>query len=218
MFAGTSSAAAIVAGAAASVQGVAIQRFGMPLPPSQIRQLLVETGNPQPEPGNTDEHIGPLPNLRQAISKIMNTIINVSFHPFLQGRNITDDTFTITILDPATQVEIVTFTTQADPTSGTFTLPANVSVDPGTYDLLVHSPGYLRKKVFDVEFASNITITLPELLSGDLNDDNIINSLDWSRMNSNWFTSDRVSDINRDGLVNSIDFGWMNRNWGKSGD
>jgi murein DD-endopeptidase MepM/ murein hydrolase activator NlpD len=151
-------------------------------------------------------------------TNITTNSLNILFQPFLQGRNVTDDTFTITILDPSTQVEIATFSAQSDPISGTFALPPTVPLDPGIYDLLVHSPGYLRKKVFNIEFVSNITISLPELRAGDLNNDNTINSLDWSIMNPNWFTSDLVSDINRDGLVNSLDFGLMNSNWSKTGD
>ena len=66
-FSGTSSASAIVAGAVANLQGVAKSRLGA-LTPSEVRQLLVETGSPQL--GNTAEHIGPRPNLRLAIARL----------------------------------------------------------------------------------------------------------------------------------------------------
>ena len=66
-FSGTSSASAIVAGAAANLQGIALQ-LGRLLSPAEIRQLLVETGSPQL--GNVNEHIGPRPNLRRAICNI----------------------------------------------------------------------------------------------------------------------------------------------------
>ncbi|MBC7840424.1 MAG: S8 family serine peptidase, partial [Nitrospiraceae bacterium] len=46
-FSGTSSAAAIVAGAVANLQGIALAQSGVPLPPLQIRTLLVQTGSPQ---------------------------------------------------------------------------------------------------------------------------------------------------------------------------
>jgi parallel beta-helix repeat protein len=54
-------------------------------------------------------------------------------------------------------------------------------------------------------------------LKGDLNNDRIVNSLDWSLMNSKWFTSDATADLNSDGIVNSLDFSIMNGNWLKSG-
>jgi hypothetical protein len=54
-------------------------------------------------------------------------------------------------------------------------------------------------------------------LVGDINLDGIVNSLDWSTMNSKWGTSDSSSDLNKDGIVNSIDFSLLNNNWFKSG-
>jgi hypothetical protein len=51
---------------------------------------------------------------------------------------------------------------------------------------------------------------------GDLNSDGIVNSLDWSYMNSKWFTADTKADLNHDGIVNSIDFSILNNNWQKS--
>lgn len=54
-------------------------------------------------------------------------------------------------------------------------------------------------------------------LKGDLNNDKIVNSLDWSLMNSKWFTSDSTADLNSDSIVNSLDFSIMNSNWLKTG-
>jgi hypothetical protein len=67
-FGGTSGAGPIVAGAVVNLQGIALNRFGVPLDPFQIRALLVQTGSPQQ--GNTAEHIGPRPDLRAAIAAI----------------------------------------------------------------------------------------------------------------------------------------------------
>ena len=61
--------APMIAGAAANLQGIALNRFGAPLPPSQITALLVETGSPQL--GNTAEHIGPRPDLFGAITQLL---------------------------------------------------------------------------------------------------------------------------------------------------
>jgi hypothetical protein len=56
-------------------------------------------------------------------------------------------------------------------------------------------------------------VVFPKLSIGDLNQDNIINSLDYSLLNSKWFTSDVSTDLNKDGIVNSIDFSYMNLHW-----
>jgi len=75
-FAGTSSAGAIVAGAVANLQGIAVALLGTPLTSSQLRTLLVETGSPQL--GNTAEHIGPRPDLRQAIAQLIPPTANLT--------------------------------------------------------------------------------------------------------------------------------------------
>ncbi|HEC85383.1 MAG: peptidase S8 [Candidatus Parabeggiatoa sp. nov. 2] len=67
-FGGTSSASPIVVGAAGSAQGVAMARHGQPLEPLHLRELLVSTGTPQPQPIN--KKIGPLPNLCNLIPQI----------------------------------------------------------------------------------------------------------------------------------------------------
>ena len=59
---------------------------------------------------------------------------------------------------------------------------------------------------------------LRRLLAGDLDGDNVINSLDFSNMNTKWYTNDPVADLNRDGLVNALDFSLLNKNWQRAGD
>jgi len=66
-FSGTSSAAAIVAGAAACLQGIAKSRFQQVMRPDRLRHLLVDSGTPQ----TGDAHIGPQPDLRKAIQKLI---------------------------------------------------------------------------------------------------------------------------------------------------
>ncbi|MEZ5079486.1 MAG: S8 family serine peptidase [Thermoleophilia bacterium] len=60
-FNGTSSASAAVAGAVAAVQGLALQRRGAPFTPAELRQRLVLTGRPQPDPENG--WVGPIPQV-----------------------------------------------------------------------------------------------------------------------------------------------------------
>jgi len=71
-FSGTSSASPIVTGAAACIQGLAIDKKGAPLAPDKVRKILVKTGTPQ-EAGPEvplKQHIGPQPNLPRALSKV----------------------------------------------------------------------------------------------------------------------------------------------------
>jgi serine protease len=78
-FNSTSSASAMVAGAVANLQGIALKTFGRPLTPFEIRTLLVRTGSPQL--GNTDEHIGPRPDLFEAIANLNNKPVTIDIKP-----------------------------------------------------------------------------------------------------------------------------------------
>jgi subtilisin family serine protease len=71
-FSGTSSASPIVTGAVACLQGRAKAKNGAPLSPAKVRDILVSTGTPQQAgPGvPLSQHIGPLPNLREAVKKV----------------------------------------------------------------------------------------------------------------------------------------------------
>ncbi len=65
-FSGTSSASPIVAAAAVAVQDFMVQRWGVPLDPEDLRDLLIATGVPQGSGG----HIGPLPDLAAALDAL----------------------------------------------------------------------------------------------------------------------------------------------------
>lgn len=68
-FSGTSSASPVVAGAAASLQGVALAATGDYLSPAEVEEILVNTGTPQT--GALGKAIGPLPNLRSATNHFL---------------------------------------------------------------------------------------------------------------------------------------------------
>jgi hypothetical protein len=80
--------------------------------------------------------------------------------------------------------------------------------------------GYLTRLYSnpDLTNTSLVIFLIPQLLAGDFNSDGIINSLDYSLMNSHWFTNYPSTDINKDGLVNSLDFSLLSRNWFKTGE
>ncbi|HEY7914652.1 MAG TPA: S8 family serine peptidase [Blastocatellia bacterium] len=67
-FGATSAATAMVAGAAAILQSIIIERGQPPLSPIELRRLLSSTGTPQT--GNLNERIGPRPNLRAALEEL----------------------------------------------------------------------------------------------------------------------------------------------------
>jgi subtilisin family serine protease len=71
-FSGTSSASPIVTGAAACLQGRAKAKNGAPLTPKKVRDILMSTGTPQQAgPGvPLTQHIGPQPNLVEAMKKV----------------------------------------------------------------------------------------------------------------------------------------------------
>ncbi len=72
-FSGTSSAAPMVASAAAILQGFAKNRRGQPLTPAEVRGILIKTGTPQADDAPRaplGENIGPQPNLRAALAEL----------------------------------------------------------------------------------------------------------------------------------------------------
>lgn len=67
-FSGNSGATPFVAAAAANIQGIAMKKFGAPLKPAQLRQLLTDTGLPQL--GDVSKKICPLVNRCAAIDTL----------------------------------------------------------------------------------------------------------------------------------------------------
>lgn len=72
-YAGTSGATAILGGVVTSLQGVykSAALAGGYLSSNQMRQLLIETGTPQAGDTAATEHIGPLPDMRAAIDRLL---------------------------------------------------------------------------------------------------------------------------------------------------
>ena len=101
---------------------------------------------------------------------------------------------------------------------GVVSLPSALLFSPGSYDLVVSAPYYLRKKTVNIELTAGAVVQLPALGAGDLNSDGIVNSLDWSIMRAAWAKSSASADINKDRTVNSVDWGYLRKNWLKLGD
>ena len=68
---GTSSASAIVAGAATSLQGFYKSRYAQTLTSTQMRGLLRDFGTPQTVSGGCSGHIGPQPDLKKTIEHLL---------------------------------------------------------------------------------------------------------------------------------------------------
>ncbi|MBA4377294.1 MAG: hypothetical protein C0395_01320 [Gemmatimonas sp.] len=75
VFNGTSSASAIVAGAAALLQGMTRAQYGYSLDPRHLRDILVATGTPQ---AADPDQVGPRPDLVAAWERVSTSVGNVN--------------------------------------------------------------------------------------------------------------------------------------------
>jgi hypothetical protein len=129
----------------------------------------------------------------------------------LQGPSSDAASGTLEVLDSAKALlKSYPFTTNS---AGQTTI--NIDTAPGTLYFKLKAAPYLTRLISG---NINTTLTFPQLKTGDINQDNIINSIDFSILNANWFTSNASSDLNRDGVVNSIDFSLLNGNWFQTGE
>jgi|GEM_PF-2812973 len=102
--------------------------------------------------------------------------------------------------------------------AGRVRLPRDAILNPGHYDISVKSKNTLKNKVSGVFLGAASEVVLPKLIAGDVNGDGVINSIDWSLINTRWFKRDYNYDINGDRIINSIDWSFIKKNWLKRGD
>jgi hypothetical protein len=125
---------------------------------------------------------------------------------------------TVEFLDPLTNTKVYqgSFTTDS---SGNYVIDVPSGLSP-TVNFRVVILGYLSKIVtgIDLRNTSILNVSFPTSPGGDFNGDQLINSLDFSYMNSKWGLSDALSDLNRDGAVNSLDFAYLSNNWLLTGE
>jgi len=76
---------------------------------------------------------------------------------------------------------------------------------------------HLSKKL-EKNVTSDTQLNYGKLLAGDLNNDDAINSLDWSLINKFWQQTSDDNDLTGDSIINSLDSSILNANWGKQGD
>jgi hypothetical protein len=145
------------------------------------------------------------------IEKIINPIVTnnnqrtISFS--LEGRTNKSVSGTVDVLSGSVLVKSYPFTSDSSGNSNiTFDIPT------ATYTLRIKASPYLSKTI-SVDLSNNTSYSFPQLLIGDINQDGIVNSIDYSTLNAKWFTADTLTDLNQDGLVNSLDYSLLNKNW-----
>jgi chitodextrinase len=123
----------------------------------------------------------------------------------------------VSVINPASGAVLST-TSLAPNGSGVYTV-IFASGDPVYVNIRVKASGYLSRLVSNVNTTASVaTSQLPALLAGDLNNDNLVNTIDFSILSNTWNTSDPTADINQDGTVNSIDFALLSKNWNVAGE
>jgi len=90
--------------------------------------------------------------------------------------------------------------------------PTGVNVGTN-YDFQIKVTNFLTKSIKNTTFNSSMNLNFDVLNSGDLDGNNIVNSLDFAKLSAKWGQSDPAADINQDGVVNTIDFALLNSNW-----
>lgn len=94
----------------------------------------------------------------------------------------------------------------------------------GNYEIFIKPEGYLRKNLGSVNLKQGenyLSFDQNEFLAGDINNDNVVNSLDLSLLLNeiNNPTAKRgIFDLNNDGQIDTLDLGILTTNYRKEGD
>lgn len=147
-----------------------------------------------------------------------NAVAPPKFIVDLEGQNnMSAASVMVALFLPGSSTEIIAFTARPD-SAGAVNLPSNTLLNPGYYDIKVSSQYYLSRKLANINLAGGSAIFSPTLFAGDLNNDGAINSLDWSRMDTDWARTSSPADVNKDRIVNTVDWGYLRKNWLKRGE
>jgi hypothetical protein len=106
-----------------------------------------------------------------------------------------------------------TFNTNA---TGDFT--TYTSIMSGTVDIAVRAPTSLTRIVRGVSLNSDVSGLVFNLINGDLNGDNVIDSADLLAVLFDFGTNNDATDLNGDGIVDSADLLTVLFNFGAVGD
>jgi len=81
--------------------------------------------------------------------------------------------------------------------------------------ILLASSASFKNRLFGSLYPTDQSLASANL-PPDLNDDGVVNVLDFAIMLSRWLGTDPAADINGDGVVNVLDFGRLLTDWGKT--
>lgn len=127
---------------------------------------------------------------------------------------------TVNLYTPNTATLIGTYNITVG-TTGAFTV---AGLPIGTFDVIVNVDGYLAKGIEDVVIAAGPnSLAVGSILNGDVNNNNVVNLLDFSLLNTSFGTSvgnpsyNALADLNCDGVVNLIDVSILNVSFAQAG-
>ena len=143
-----------------------------------------------------------------------NEVTLYTFKPVLEAGPVAGRVFSVQLSTPGT-VSPLLDSTVSGATSGNLRVTAKFAL-PATFELKVKAAGYLRRRFTSRSISDSAQ--LAALLAGDLDNNNLVNSLDWSMLSGDYFQSSRSSDFNSDGITNSVDLAFLSRNYFLAGD
>ncbi len=107
----------------------------------------------------------------------------------------------------------------------------NSSLTNGDYNILINGPKHLTKKFFSIQVTNGqiIDVSTPALLTGDIEDDNIINALDFNTLINNFGCKPNVTpvgkscsplsaDLDFNATVDIFDYSYLVKNYNEVGD
>ncbi len=129
----------------------------------------------------------------------------------------------VSLIDVPAGVDYIGINSTLNP-DGSFAL-VGLDIIPGTYDILVKVDGGLAKLLQNVVISSGTnSISVPAIVLGDLNNNNVINVTDYSLLGAAFgsVTGDANfsfrADLNCNGAVNVTDLSILGLGFGQSGD
>ncbi|MBM2820848.1 MAG: serine protease, subtilase family [Candidatus Berkelbacteria bacterium] len=139
--------------------------------------------------------------------------MNLNISLKLQSRNDHSTTGANLKIYPAGSITPILESGNLSTDSSGKTSGANATLWLGNYDLKIKAPNFLSQTIKNKALSDGILLDFGILKGGDIDNNNIINSIDFSKQISKWSQSDPLTDINKDGTTNSLDFGILNSNW-----
>ncbi len=90
--------------------------------------------------------------------------------------------------------------------------------DEGDYDIYFKPQYYLSQfGTWSIETGENDLAINKDFVGGDLNNDDVINAIDYSLFVGNYGLTG-MGDLNKDGVINAIDYAILYQNYGQSGE